>query len=133
MIKTEKKLQKPYLKDYNLLVEQDLWHVHYHILLIIFWKEFIKSNVNMDMIIEKLEKCEIECKDCQCYICKLQKWFNRKQMFMFISELPKHVWRILKKIDSLIHTHFLTMISIILFYCYEKCLPLWIHGWLGKV
>ena len=72
MIKTEKKLQKPYLKDYNLLVEQDLWHVHYHILSITFWKEFIKSNVNMDMIIEKFETCEIKCKDCQCYTCKLK-------------------------------------------------------------
>ena len=46
----ENKLQKPYSKDYNLLTRQDLWQVHCQILLIILLKEFIKPNVNVDMI-----------------------------------------------------------------------------------
>ena len=52
MIKMEKKSQKPYLINYNLLIVQDLWLRQYHILLIIFPKEFIKLNVNIDMIIK---------------------------------------------------------------------------------
>ena len=41
----EKKLQKLYLTDYNLLTAQDLWQAYYKILLIILLKEFIKLNV----------------------------------------------------------------------------------------
>ena len=48
----EKKLKKLYLTYYNLLIAQDLWQVLYQILLIIFLKEFIKLNVNMDTIIK---------------------------------------------------------------------------------
>ena len=47
--KNGKKLQKIYLTYYNLLLMQDLWQVHYHFLSIIFLKEFIKLNGNMDM------------------------------------------------------------------------------------
>ena len=46
----ENKLQKPYSTDYNLLTWQDLWQVHCQILLIILLMEFIKLNVNVDMI-----------------------------------------------------------------------------------
>ena len=41
----EKKLQKLYLTDYNLLTVQDLWQAHYQALSIIFLKEFIKLSV----------------------------------------------------------------------------------------
>ena len=44
----DKKLQKIYLTYYNLLIVQDLWQVHYQILLIIFLKKIIKLNVNTD-------------------------------------------------------------------------------------
>ena len=54
----EKKLQKPYL-DYNLSIEQDLCKVNYQILLIILMKEFIKINVNMDMIIKNGKRVEL--------------------------------------------------------------------------
>ena len=47
----EKKLQKIYLTYYSLLIVQDLWQARYQILLIIFLKEFIELNVNMDMVI----------------------------------------------------------------------------------
>ena len=43
----EKKLQKIYLKYYNLFIAQDIWQVHYQILPIIFMKEFIELNVNI--------------------------------------------------------------------------------------
>ena len=32
LVKTEKKLQKPYLTDYNLVTVQDLWQARYQIL-----------------------------------------------------------------------------------------------------
>ena len=44
----EKKLQKSCLTYYNLLIEQDLWQAHHQILSIIFLKEFIELNVNLD-------------------------------------------------------------------------------------
>ena len=50
----QKKLQKIYLTYYNLLLEQDLWQVHYQILTIIFLKEFIKLNVNLNMMIKNV-------------------------------------------------------------------------------
>ena len=55
MIKTDKKSQKLYLTDYNLLIVQDLWQVHYQILLIILLKEFIKLNVNTDTLIKNVK------------------------------------------------------------------------------
>ena len=54
----EKKLQKPYL-DYNLSIGQDLCKVNYQILLIILMKEFIKINVNMNMIIKNGKRVEL--------------------------------------------------------------------------
>ena len=50
------KLQKPYLTDYNLLIVQSLWQADYRILWIISLKEFIKLNVNMDMIIKNAKR-----------------------------------------------------------------------------
>ena len=58
----EKKSQKPCLRNYNLLIAQDLWPACYQILLIILLKEFIKLNVNTDMIM-KNETCWINYKN----------------------------------------------------------------------
>ena len=56
----EKKLLKPYPTNYNFLIAEDLWQAHYQILLIILLKEFIKLNVNTDMMkkIVKLEELD---------------------------------------------------------------------------
>ena len=51
----EKKLQKIYPIDYNLLKAQDLWQAHSQILSIIFLKEFIKLNVNTDTMIKNVK------------------------------------------------------------------------------
>ena len=40
-----------YLKYCNLLIEQDLWQVHYQILLMTFLKKFT-LNVNLDTMIK---------------------------------------------------------------------------------
>ena len=55
----EKKLQKIYLTDYNLLIMQDLWQAHCQILSIIFLKEFIKLNVNTDTKIKNVKLAEL--------------------------------------------------------------------------
>ena len=55
----EKKLQKIYLTFYSLLIAQYLWQAHYQILLIIFLKEFIELNVNMDMTIKNVKHIEL--------------------------------------------------------------------------
>ena len=62
MIKTDKKSQKLYLTDYNLLIAQDLWQVHYQILLRILLKEFIKLNVNTDTLIKNVKLAESNTK-----------------------------------------------------------------------
>ena len=40
LLKIEKKLQKLYLTDYNLLTAQDLWQAHYQILSIFILEKF---------------------------------------------------------------------------------------------
>ena len=64
------KLQKTYLTYYNLLIAQDLWQAHYQILSIIFLKEFMELNANMDMVIKKLviKTCGIKYKYCNCFL-----------------------------------------------------------------
>ena len=52
----EKKLQKLYPADYNLLIAQNLWQGNYKILLIVLLKEFIKLNVNADMVIKHVKR-----------------------------------------------------------------------------
>ena len=54
----EKKLQKIYLIDYNLLIAQDLLQALYQILSTISLKEFIKSNVNTEMMIGNVKLVE---------------------------------------------------------------------------
>ena len=53
----EKKLQKIYLRYYNLLMAQDLWPTLCQILSIIFLKEFIKLNVKFGYDDKKCETC----------------------------------------------------------------------------
>ena len=56
----ETKLQNIYPTDYNFLIVQDLWRAHYQFLSIIFRKEFIQLNVNMDMMIKNVELAELD-------------------------------------------------------------------------
>ena len=46
----------------------DLCQTHYQILLIIFLKEFIELNVNLNMMIKKCETCGIKYKYCDCFL-----------------------------------------------------------------
>ena len=55
----EKKLQKIYLADFNLLTVQDLWQVYYQILSITSLKEFIKLNVNTIKMIKNVTLVEL--------------------------------------------------------------------------
>ena len=55
----EKNLQNIYATYYNLLIAQGLWQAHYKILSIIFLKEFLKLNVNKNMMIENVKLAEL--------------------------------------------------------------------------
>ena len=55
----EKKLEKSYLTNDDLLKGQDFWQAHYQILLITLLKEFIKLNGNMDMIVKNVKRMEL--------------------------------------------------------------------------
>ena len=46
--KNWEEITKICLTCYNLLTVQDFWQAHYHVLSIIFLKEFMKLNVNTD-------------------------------------------------------------------------------------
>ena len=59
LIKMKKKLQKIYLKYYDLLLVQDLWQAHYQILSTIFLKKSTELNVNTDMMIKYLKLVEL--------------------------------------------------------------------------
>ena len=54
--KNGEEITKIHLTCYNLLIAPDLWQAHSQILSIIFLKEFIELNVNMDKYDDK--KCE---------------------------------------------------------------------------
>ena len=58
----EKKLQKPYPTDNNLLIAQDLWQAHYQVFLIISPKEFIKLDVNINLMIKNVKLGELNAK-----------------------------------------------------------------------
>ena len=63
----EKKLQKPDLTNYNLLIAQGIKQTHYKILLILLLEEFMKLIANMDMTTKKyFETSRIKHKDCEC-------------------------------------------------------------------
>ena len=62
MIKKERKSQKLYLKDYNLLIVQNLWQAHYKILVINPLKEFIELKVNTDTMIKNVKLAEVNTK-----------------------------------------------------------------------
>ena len=51
----EKTLRKIYLPYYYLLIAQNLWQVRYQILSIIFLKELIELNVNLDTMIKNVK------------------------------------------------------------------------------
>ena len=48
-----------YLTYHNLLIAQDLLQAHYHIFSIMFLKEFIELNVNLDMMTENVKLMEL--------------------------------------------------------------------------
>ena len=58
----EEKLKKIYLTNYNLLIAHALWLSHHQMLSIIFLKEFIKLNVNADMIMKNVKFAELNIK-----------------------------------------------------------------------
>ena len=62
LVKLEKKLQKLYLTNYNLLIAQDLCQAHCKILLIILLGELVKLNVNMGIIIKNVKRVELNRK-----------------------------------------------------------------------
>ena len=58
----ENKLQKLYLKYYNLLVAQDLWQTYYQLLSIIFLREL---NVNTGKMIKNVK---LSYEVCDCFL-----------------------------------------------------------------
>ena len=61
-MKKEKKSQKLYLTDYNSLTAQSLWQASYQILLLTLLKEFMKLNIDSDMIIKNVNFAELNTK-----------------------------------------------------------------------
>ena len=50
------------IKDYHLLIAEDLWQAHYELLLIILLKEFIELNWNIDMAVKNASCVELNAK-----------------------------------------------------------------------
>ena len=99
-------MQKPYIKDYKLLLVQDLLMAACHqILLIILLKEFIKFNVNTDTMIKDLKLAKLNT--------RIATDFLNTQTFKMIW-LNTYVY-VIKRI-----TKKLMKISISLFYCCER-------------
>ena len=58
----EKKSQKLYPRDHNLLTVQDAWQAHYQIFLINLLKIFKKLNVKINKIIKYAKRVELNTK-----------------------------------------------------------------------
>ena len=56
----KEKSQKIQLTYYNLLKAQYLWQAHYQILSVIFLKESIKLNINLDTTIKNVKLAELK-------------------------------------------------------------------------
>ena len=69
----EKKSQKLYPADYNLLILEDLLQAHNQIVLIILLKEFMKLNVKTNKIIKNANRVELNTKIATAF-------FNRKNL-----------------------------------------------------
>ena len=69
----EKKSQKLYPADYNLLILEDLLQAHNQIVLIILLKEFMKLNVKTNKIIKNANRVELNTKIANAF-------FNRKNL-----------------------------------------------------
>ena len=74
--KIQIKKLKIYFTYYNLLTEQDLWRAYYQVFSIIFLKEFIKMNVNMDIIIKNVKLADLNI--------NIETVFLNTQTFKFI-------------------------------------------------
>ena len=114
----ENKLQKIYPTDYSyrLLIVQNLWQALYHILSIIFLKEFIKLNVNTDMKIKNAKIVELNLS-----IVTFLEYTNFKDDLIECKCLC----------CNKIHTNFQTTKIIILFLYYEKMcivMNIWMIG-----
>ena len=59
--KNGKQISKNIYYNYNLLIE-NVWQIHYRILLILLLKEFTKLNANMDIIIKNSKRMELNTK-----------------------------------------------------------------------
>ena len=70
LIKMEKKWQKPYPTDYNLLIEENFWRVHYQILWIMWMKEVITLNINMDIRIKNVKLVEFNTTTATAFLNK---------------------------------------------------------------
>ena len=81
----EKKLQNIYLTCYNLLIAQGLCQAHYQILSIIFLKESIKLNRNLEKIIKKEKLVDLNTSIATVFwnIQTFNRLFDRIQMFDF--------------------------------------------------
>lgn len=61
-VKKRKKIWRSCLTNNKLLITQDLLQAHYQIKLIILLKEFLKSNISMDMITKDIKRMELNTK-----------------------------------------------------------------------
>ena len=57
--KSGEEITKIFLTYYNLLITQDLWQSYYQIFPIMFLKELIKLNVNVDTMIKNVKLAEL--------------------------------------------------------------------------
>ena len=82
LIKMVTKVLSIYPKNYNLLIMQDLWQVHYQIFLIISRKEFIRLNVDCFLEYENLKDNLIKYK-CLSYNKDYSNKFDEKLIKKF--------------------------------------------------
>ena len=96
-------------------------------------KEFIKLNVNMDMMTKKCKICGMKYNYCECYLEYANVIDGLIEYKCFFAATKTTISTLMKivKTDLLIHLNLLAMISESLFICYENlftCMNIWMIG-----
>ena len=130
-MKMEKKLQKIYLRCYNLLIVWDLWKAHCQILSIIFLNEFIQLHVNSN-VLKNVRLVELNMSIVTVFLnTQILRTIEYNTNLSVVTKIINTSLMKCLKNDFSIHKNFLITTIINLFYCCKKVfilLVIWVIG-----
>ena len=121
LIKMVMRVLQMFLTKWNLLIVQDLWQVHYQILLIIMQKEFVKLNVKTAIVFLNMKNL-IKYKRLSCNKKNSNKIDEKgwaRIHLGFLITILINLFCFQEKVFNLMNT-WMNLKSLIKYYCLEK-------------